>query len=371
MNPFIFGVVVHDQHYCQRVDLEKRIRERLLSGQNIYLLGPRRVGKTSLVERVATRHFKKRFIRVDFMTVKTPEEASEWILNAWLAWERANRRIAAALEFITSLNIDVSILGNRIKVDPGNRLARLSFDQLFDRLDRKPSKGQPPLLLFFDEFQALLDLDQEDRFEFLGRLRKGIQHLKHVRVAYAGSVRHAIHEIFQHVDSPFYSAAEPIEVGPISPSTRFHKFLTKKFAEGDRHPDEAFWQTVSEITGDNPSDTQRLCAAVWETSQSDSSLDSASVDAGLTRIFEHEQQMNLSIIEQSTAIQKRCLVGIATHGGHSPTSAEFRRATGVSGSASVLKALDRYIKLGILSKGGTTYHFTNPFFQRWLIERQP
>ena len=366
MNPFIFGVVVHEGHYCPRLVLEKYFRERLLSGQNVYLMGPRRVGKTSLVERVGAKHFRKRFFRVDFMTVKTAGEATEWILNAWLDYERSNRRITSALEFIASLNLDVSILGNRVKVESGNRLNRLSFDQLFERLDRKPGRNQPPMLLFFDEFQALLDLDETDRYDFLGRIRKGIQHLKYVRVAYAGSNRHAIHEIFQNPSSPFYNAAEPIEVGPIEPPEKFHRFLDKKFYAGDRRPDEGFWETVEQITGGNPSDIQRLCAAVWETTKEGTDISAGDLDRALDRIFEHEHIMNHSIIEQSTAIQKRCLVGIAVHGGESPTSKAFLEKIGHPGSATVLKALGQHVKLGILRKTGPAFQFTNPFFREWL-----
>lgn len=367
INPFIFGVVVDQPHYCSRKELESRLTDRLLSGQNVYLMGPRRVGKTSLIERIGEKSFKQTFIRVDFMTVKSSEEATEWILNAWLAYEKKKRRISQALEFISDLNIDVSIMGNRVKVDSGSGLKRLSFDDLFARLDQKPKKNQPPFLLFFDEFQALLDLDKKDRFEFLGRLRKGIQHLKYVRVVYAGSVRHALHQIFQDASSPFYNAAEPMEVGPIEPPERFHRFLEKKFIAGGRKPDKLFWQKVEAIVGGNPSDIQRLCAAVWETSSPGSELGEADVEKGIERIFEHENIMNYSIIEQATALQKKCLLGIAKFGGAKATSNDFLEHIRHRNNSSVLKALGHYVKIGVLRKEGSVYKFNNPYFREWLI----
>jgi hypothetical protein len=371
MNPFVFGVIASGTRYCPRPDLETTLQERLLSGQNVYLLGPRRVGKTSLVERVASQHFKKRHIRIDFMTVKTSEEAIEWVLNAWLQYERSNKTISSALKFIASLNLDVSFLGNRIKVESGDRLKRLSLDDVFNRIDKKPKRSQPPLLLFFDEFQTLLDIDKKHRFDFLGKLRKGIQHLAHVRVVYAGSVRHALHEIFQNADSPFYNAAEPIEIEAFEPRERFHKFLGSKFLEGERAPANGFWSKTDSITLGNPSDTQRLCGAVWETSKPGEHLTEKNIEKALSRIFEHEQRMNGSIIEHSTAIQKKCLVGIAIHGGASPTSGAFLEAIRHKNGAGVTKALSHYVKSGVLLKNGPAYHFTNPFFREWLIRTTP
>ncbi|MGJ8723581.1 MAG: hypothetical protein ACSHYB_03400 [Roseibacillus sp.] len=369
LNPFLFGSVVREVNYCLRAPLQKSIHDRLRSGQNLYLVGPRRVGKTSLVERIAERHFKKRYFRVDFMTVKTAEEATEWILNAWLSYERAHKRVNAAMEFLTSLNLDVSILGNRVKVAPGERLNRLTFDTLFAQLDRKPKKNEAPMLIFFDEFQSLLELEQEERFAFLGKLRKGIQHLKHVRVVYAGSVAHAVQEIFQSTDSPFYNAAEAVDVGPIEPAKKFRAFLTAKFLDGGRTPGEGFWEEVETITARIPSDMQRLCAAVWETTRRGQSLGNPEIENALERIFGHEQWMNQSIIEHSTAIQKKCLKGIADFGGKSPTSLAFLEKVRHKSGSGVLKALGSYVKSGVLYKRESEFVFSNPFLREWLIRR--
>ena len=262
-------------------------------------------------------------------------------------------------------------IGNPLKVQPNERHNRVAFDELFQRLDRPPKRKQPPLLLFFDEFQALLELEQQNRYDFLGRLRKGIQHLKHVRVAFAGSVRHALHDIFQNPESPFYNAAEPIDVGPITPPERFHQFLEKKFRAGKRTPTGSFWSEVATISGGNPSDTQRLCAAVWETSRAPCKLTKRNIDRALERIFEHEHLMNISIIEQSTALQKKCLVAVAEHGGENPTSAAFLKQIGNKSSASALKALGAYVKRGILYKSGPAYRFLNPFLREWIVRHEP
>ena len=370
MNPFIFGRVVDTRHYCDRDSLEDSIAGRLISGQPMYLSGPRRVGKTSAIEHVRATQFKNNSFRVDLMAVKTPAEASTWFIEAWLNYEKKQRSFSKAIDFLSSLNIDFTLLGQRIKIDSSNRIDQLSIEKILVRLDTKPKKGSPPFLIFFDEFQALLELDQRDRYDFLGQLRKSIQHLKHVRIIYAGPVRHAMHEIFQHPDSPFYNSADHLEVGPIDPPERFRSFLTRKFKKGGRTVMKEIWEIIETITHRNPSDMQRLCSAIWETSDIDSILDASSVESGLERVFDHQIGASQSIIEACTALQKRVLIGIAYHGGESPTSRDFLTKINHTSTSAVVKALEAHIKRDTLRKEGKTYHFNNPFLREWLIRYQ-
>ena len=370
MNPFIFGRVVDTRFYCDRDAIEKSLKDRLIAGQHMYLSGPRRVGKTSLIENLRSTHFKNRSFRVDLMSVKAPTEALTWFIESWLSYEKKQRGFSKALDFLGSLNIEFTLLGQQIKLQSADKIDQFSIEKILNRLDTKPKKGTPPFLIFFDEFQALLEIEQSDRYSFLGRLRKSIQHLKHVRIVYAGSIRHAMDEIFQHPDSPFYNSADHIEIGPIEPAERFQKFLTKRFKSGNRSALPELWEPIEKITHRNPSDMQRLCSAIWETTSDGDILDISRIEPGLERVFEHQLSTCQLILENCTSIQKRCLVGIAYHGGNSPTSKDFLKKTNISSSSVSLKALGAHVKRGTLRKNGSRYEFNNPFLREWLIRYQ-
>ena len=367
MNPFLFGRVVDTRFYCDRDQAENTLKERLLSGQHMYLSGPRRVGKTSLVERIRETTFNNRSIRVDLMSVKTPNEALAWFIEAWLAYEKDHSSFSKSLEFLSSLNIDLTLLGQRVKINATDKLDQLTFDRILQRLDKRPTRSQPPFLIFFDEFQALLNLDQADRYDFRGVLRKSIQHLKHIRIVYAGSVRSALHEIFQHPDSPFFNSADHLAVGPIEPAHKFRNFLKRKFKQGKRIASPEIWEPIETITGRNPSDMQRLCSAIWETSNEGRTLSPTNVENGLERVFEHQLSTHQMILEQTTALQKRTLVAIAHLGGIGVTTKSFLSEIGSPSSSSVLKAIGYHIKQGTLRKEEKSYLFNNPFLREWLV----
>ncbi|MEO0446594.1 MAG: hypothetical protein AAF191_11030 [Verrucomicrobiota bacterium] len=367
-NPFLFGRVAQSDFYCPRPDLEKTILSRISSGQGICLQGARRFGKTSLIVHLAAKHFRGRFFRADFMGVKTAAEAVEEILNSWVAFEKAHRKEKRALAFLTSLNLELSILGSRIKIQPSPHLESVSLDPFFAQVESFLPKGKR-FLIFFDEFQSLQSLENDDRHSFLQRLRKSIQHLQGISFVYAGSVRSAMHEIFQHPESPFYYAAETFEVGPIEPPERFRKFLSAKFSQGNRTLMPDFWPAIEAIVAHNPSDTQRFCAALWDTSPPGVELNESAIEEALERIFAHENETNLALLTHATAIQKKTLIGIALHGGKSPTSQAFLQKINHRNGSSVLKALGHFVDRGVLAKGEKGYTFNNPFLREWLNRR--
>ena len=51
--PFVFGIAVEDDHFVGRKKEISRLSANFHYGVNTILLAPRRIGKTSLVKRVA------------------------------------------------------------------------------------------------------------------------------------------------------------------------------------------------------------------------------------------------------------------------------------------------------------------------------
>ena len=66
-NPFVFGEIVDDVNFVNRVDERNRLVRDLADGQKVFLLSPRRFGKSSLVA-VALLQLKKRHIRTVSLT---------------------------------------------------------------------------------------------------------------------------------------------------------------------------------------------------------------------------------------------------------------------------------------------------------------
>src|SRR5689334_22065034 len=92
--PFIFGEIIDEPNFVDRTsELDQLIRD-LADGQKIFLLSPRRFGKSSLVQ-LALLKLKKRHIHTVSLTVSSYasytqflEKFAEKVLRAAGPWDR-------------------------------------------------------------------------------------------------------------------------------------------------------------------------------------------------------------------------------------------------------------------------------------------
>src|SRR5215510_2979441 len=93
-NPFVFGEIVEQRHFVDREkELQNLVRD-LSDGQKLFLLSPRRFGKSSLVS-LALLKLEKRHVRTVNITVSSYanyaqflEKFAERVLRAAGPWDR-------------------------------------------------------------------------------------------------------------------------------------------------------------------------------------------------------------------------------------------------------------------------------------------
>ena len=76
MIPFKYGVVVSGKDFCGRNESIEEIKTFILSSQNIFIQGERRIGKTSLVFETIKRLKSHRLLVIDLL-------AFEWSNSKW------------------------------------------------------------------------------------------------------------------------------------------------------------------------------------------------------------------------------------------------------------------------------------------------
>ncbi|MEM1295326.1 MAG: hypothetical protein AAGH89_08170 [Verrucomicrobiota bacterium] len=369
MNPFVIGRVVRASSYCPRPNLEKQLQDHLLAGQAVYVDGPRRHGKTSLISHVAGKSFPKRSIKVDFLPYKTAQEAEAALIESWANEQGLQKgHFQKILEILSQLGVRYAVAGLQVELARETTAqGKLSLSRFFQEADSWAAKTKKPHLFFFDEFQAVQDFDQQNKSEFIKHLRTAIQDRPHLRFVFAGSVQHQMHEIFQLPQSPLFQFAERIVVRGIEPPERFHRFLANRFEEGDRKVQSSFWDAVSDIVANHPQNTQRLCAAVWNTTSKGDSITDNQIETAIEWIFQMEIDNYQSIVAQSTALQLKVLKGLASEDDPHPTSQQFLEKIQHRNASSVRTALKRFASEGwIRWEKGHPILFINPFFKEWL-----
>lgn len=245
-NPYTFGVPVSDQgkFFGREAELQ-RIFDTLETvprgqKQDIVVLGPRRIGKSSLLRRLvqllneANRDFVPVYIDVQNIL---PRETYALFAKILQSVKKAYRHRGITLPDFDSLQPK--------SIPPGFEF--LTFNEDMESLNETIGRENlPRLVLMFDEVELLLDFGG---IEILEWLRSLIQSMTFSVFVVAGSDR--LYTLTQDYGSPFYNIFKTIELFPLDPHAAKELIIVPAARVGMKIYDSEVKKILS-YSGNNP-----------------------------------------------------------------------------------------------------------------------
>lgn len=365
MIPFRTGMQVTGKDFCPRKQELEHMRELIGSAGRVYVVGERRIGKTSLIAEAVRTMKKTRPVFVDLMAVKDVEDLTHRLGEALVREEKNQNKLVSLLKKMGTLrpsfSIDSLTGSPSVTFAPGSGMRIETLNDLFDAV----AELQQPVVVF-DEFQDLLEL--RDSRQIVARLRSLVQKQTHTAFVFCGSIRNRMEEIFTDEQSPFFNAAVRLQVGPLD-KRLFRAFLQKRFRESGRHLADELLDGIMDSCHQNPGHIQRFCISLWQATSSDAQVTEKDVVAAWGMLFAMQKDAYEMILTTLSPQQAKVLRALAHAGGRSTLSAEFIASTGITLAPSVRKAMVKLIGRRLVQKKGTTYLFCDPFLAAWLRQR--
>src|SRR5688572_15144257 len=265
-NPFVYGEVVPKSAFVGRADELGRLTADLADGQKVFLISPRRYGKSSLIgqslralerQRVSTLEitvssfssyvaFLEGYTRA-LATLAEAPAARSWFVDLFTGYPPEVRREsggALAISFATVRSArDAAKLGAEVFALPARIAARL----------------RRRLVIAMDEFQAV------ESYEGAGveeALRAAVQQQRQVGYVFAGS-EPSLMEQMVSPRRPFYKAGPVVRLGKIAPDT-FARFIEDRFRKSGITPEAGLGAAIVDVGGNLPYDVQRLAHETWD-----------------------------------------------------------------------------------------------------------
>lgn len=366
MKPFKYGCVVTKEAFCPRPALQRRLAEYVRDGQNVALVGERRMGKTSLIYATSRTLRGYRMLYVDLLNIRTVADFCNRVATAAAQMGAKESFLSRTVRFLSRLRPTLS-------VDPDNGMPVVSVDARTAEDPRSMSDvvsmierfaADEKIFVVFDEFQEVRKLDDGD--QVLALLRSRIQMLEDTCFVFSGSVRSDMVSIFTDPASAFYKSALTVEVSCI-PDDAFAPFLITRFSAGRRKADRAFIDKVLDFTNRTTGDVQQLCAAVWNTTDEDAVLTGEDLKIALEDVFATEGGQFEYQTANLTRYQMKALSALARMGGTKVFSANFLSQAGMPSSATLAKALKRLVENRLVYLHHNEYRFFNPFLRAWVM----
>ena len=346
MNPFKIDGIVSGADYMPRKEA-KTLLEYQQAGRNVLVLGPRRTGKSSLIVNTFSG-VDFQLLYVDFWGVKTEGKATEKIVRALSGFDKK-------APSLTGLNVGAVGLS-------WTRSAEMNGVE--DALRRIPVlHKKKPVVVFFDEFQCLMDLKNSN--QFLGAVRSEIQAQSNISYVFAGSNHQTLTEMFYAQRNPFFKSAAQIELGVLEKDV-FSKWLNEKFSQTNRTVLEKLWTPIFSLAQAIPGDVQDVCYHLWNDTQEGSVLGEEQLEWTVRKVIHERAAGYSSIWGMLTDNQQRIALGVALYSGEHYLSSEFIRLSGATSSASIKRGLDSLAAKGVVWSCEGCWVFSDPFFALWV-----
>lgn len=207
---FVYGVSVAGENFTDRVRETRRLKMNFENGQNVILLSPRRMGKTSLVKKVADE-VNSSEVKVVYMDIYDCRNEKEFYHKfAQEVLRSTASRSDQLLDYVKQL------------------LAKNDPTELLNLPERIAEKTGKRIVVCIDEFQQIGEMP--DSITIQKRLRGVWQLQQNVSYCLFGSKKHMLLRLFQDKRRPFYQFGDTIELGPIA-SEDWVPFICQKFEQ--------------------------------------------------------------------------------------------------------------------------------------------
>ena len=362
MIPFKTGVHVTGPDFCPRNKELAWLKELVESAGRVYVVGERRIGKSSLIAEAIRPLRDVRPVFVDLMALKDLEDLTHRVGQAMLTSEKHQSRVLNLMRSLSSLRpavtVDSTTGSPSITFAPGTGQRLETLDELFAVIERWKRA-----VVVLDEFQDVLTLSDSRRI--LARLRSLIQTQQKGAFVFSGSIRNQMEEIFTNQESPFFNSASRLWVGPLDRAP-FRSYLRRRFARGDRRVAKHHLDAILDACHDNPGHVQRFCISLWQVTSQGQEISEADMAEAWRVLFGMQRDAYELTLTTLSPQQTRVLRALAHIGGESTLSAEFIESTGITLAPSVRKAMVKLVERRLVQKDQTTYRLCDPFLAEWL-----
>ena len=377
-NPFVYGEIVPDEAFVDReVELDRLVTD-LAGGQKVFLISPRRYGKSSLVRQALTALARQNALTTEVTVSSYSSYLSflEGYAGALAAldtkWERAKTWFGSAIRStrpelryepkdtglgrfsvafpLVKTERDVTRLANEVFALPG---------QLADARKRT-------VVVALDEFQAV------NGFNGGGvehALRAAAQQQRRVGYVFAGSEPSLMEQMIGP-RRPFYKAGPVMRLDKI-PGDVFADAIDRRFAKSGIKPEEGLGAAIVDLAGNLPYDVQRLAHETWDDVRAAGGKRAAldHLHATLSRLLAEQDTMFEALWQRLTLVQRAVLRAVVIQNGRELLSADTRTRHRLGVPSSTQAALAALAKQDLVMKEGPRHVVVDSLFREWVARK--
>jgi uncharacterized protein len=375
-NPFVYGEVVPQAAFVDRETELDRLTRDLLAGQKIFLISPRRYGKSSLVRQALAAAARSGVLTVEVTVSSYSSYVAflEGYARALLGVEtRIDKARAWLREMLGAVRPEV-----RVEADEtGAAQLALSFpsartdkdvsrlaQEVFALPERIAALRRRRMAVALDEFQAIGSFNGGSVEH---ALRAAVQHQRDVGYVFSGSEPSLMERMLGR-SRPFYKAGPVMRLQKI-PADRFADFIESRFRSTRLRPAPGLGAAIVELAGNLPYDVQRLAHEVWDDAQGGKAVGVDDLHVTLKRLLGEHDAIFEAAWQRLTLAQRAALRSAVLEDGRELLSADVRARYRLGGPSTVQASLSALVREDLLAREGARYAVVDSLMREWVARK--
>jgi hypothetical protein len=377
-NPFVYGEVVPAASFVDRIDELDRLVRDLASGQKVFLISPRRYGKSSLI-RQALRSVARGGALTAEITVSSYssylaflEGYTRALVSMQTSWDKARSWLRDAIgaarpelrleaDAAGAMGMSVSFPGARTDRD----ISRLATD-VFALPGRLSELRKTRVVVALDEFQAINGFNGGSVEH---AMRAAVQHQRSVGYVFAGS-EPSLMERMLGPKRPFYKAGPVIRLEKIPPDL-FSPWIEARFSKTGIKPEAGLGGAIVDLAGNMPYDVQRLAHESWDDARAAAKrrIGVEDLHATLHRLLAEQETMFEAVWQRLTLAQRATLRAVVLSDGRELLSADLRNRHRLGGASTVQASLQALTRQDIIAREEDRYLVVDSLMREWIARK--
>lgn len=368
-NPFYITGRIPEEYFCDRVEDTKTLIKSI-SGSNVVLVSPRRMGKSGLILHCfESKEVRKNYATLYIDILQTTSLREFVYLFGKKVYEnlvpKSTKRIQAFFQILKSLTGKISF--DAITGFPAFNMMlgeiknpELTLNEIFEYIEKYDKK----CLIAFDEFQQITKYPEKNVEAIL---RSHIQHLNNARFIYSGSEMHIMYEMFQSYSRPFYSSSAFLALKPI-PIDEYREFAIRMFDKFEKKLSAVSFDNLYNLFDGYTFYIQKTLHEAFFSTKEDKECCDDNLAKAIDHILESNTLFYQEVLSYISERQKELLYAIAIEGeAEGITSANFMQKYNLASASSVQAATKQLLERGLITKKGRLYSVSDKFFRLWIM----
>jgi hypothetical protein len=377
-NPFVYGEVVPASAFVDRDDERRKLVTDLAAGQKVFLISPRRYGKSSLVRQAFAALSRQRIATLEF-TVSSFSSYVAFLEGYARALANLESRAAKVQSWLGDM---FTYVKPEVRIETGAErsgltvafptirtardAARLAEDvfalpgRLAERLGRR-------VAIALDEFQAIAAFNGGSVEQ---ALRAAVQQQRRVGYVFAGSEPSLMEQMIGP-KRPFYKAGPVMRLERI-PVAVFADFVDSRFRRSGFTPESGFGAAVVELAGNLPYDVQRLAHETWDDAAvaRRRSVGLDDLHGTLRRLLAEQDTLFEATWQRLTLAQRAAFRAVVLEQGVELLSADTRLRHRLGGASSVQASLAALLREDLIAREADgRYTVVDSLLREWVARK--